>query len=122
MDPRTASRPASGAQAPSPLDPNRAATSAAPTDAYLPGDLVLSRDGRTQWVIEKDGSWKKLAAAQSVEDSAQSRRRHAQDHRRVSAHKLEQRSGLITPETAGDSPLILGADAEREFKKLTGRK
>lgn len=102
------------------IDPsNPGVREAQPQDAYLPGDLVLSRDGRTQYLIEPNGSWKKLAAPQSLEDSSAARRRHAADHRKVEAHKLEKRSGLVTPETAGDSPLITGADAERAFKKLT---
>ncbi len=93
---------------------------AAPSDAYLPGDIVLARDGRTQYQIQSDGSWKKLAAPPSVEDAHHARAHHAKDHRRVAAAKLEKRSGLLTPESDTSSPLILGADAAREYKKLTG--
>lgn len=88
-------------------------------DPYRPGDIVLSRDGRTQYAIEADGSWRKLKERPTLEDAVHARQHHTRDHKKVAAHKLEKRTGIVTPDDEASSTLILGADADREFKKLT---
>lgn len=88
-------------------------------DPYLPGDIVLARDGRTQYQIQADGSWRKMREKPTIEDAVHARQHHARDHKKVAAHKLKKRTGIVTPDAEASSSLILGADAEREFKKLT---
>lgn len=89
------------------------------SDAYAPGDIVLARDGRTQYRVQDDGSWRRMKEKPTLEDAVHARQHHAKDHKRVAAHKYEKKTGLVTPDSPSDSPLILGADADREFKKLT---
>jgi hypothetical protein len=107
------------------IPPPAAANAAQPefqSSAPRAGDEIYSRDGRTCYVIQPDGSWKKTAEGPSPEDAVLARQAHLRDHARVSAAKLEKRSGLITPEAAAPPQLILGEDAEREFKKLTAQR
>lgn len=92
---------------------------AAATDPYNPGDIVLARDGRTQYRVQPDGSWRRLKEKPTLEDAVHARQRHVRDHKKVAAHKLEKRTGIVTPDDEASSSLILGADADREFKKLT---